>query len=168
MLSSLDPYTRYFSEEDAKTLKQINTGKYGGIGATILQYDKQTIFSDLIENCPAQKSGIKHGDVLVAVDSIKIDKQNVSEIGSLLKGDPNTYVNLTIERRGEKQTIHIKRETITIPNVPYFGMVSDSVGYIKLTGFSNDAAKDVKNALKEYFPKACCLNLRMPEQTRVA
>jgi carboxyl-terminal processing protease len=149
MLNSLDPYTRYFTEDETKTLKQIHTGKYAGVGATIIQFENRTYIADLLEGCPAQQSGLKHGDIIMAVDTVKIIKQNVNEIGNLLKGDAKTYLNLTIERNGAVKNIRIQRDNITIPNVPYYGIIADSIGYIKLSNFANDAAREVKNALKD-------------------
>ena len=164
MLGSLDPFTHFYSGDDVKDLKQMRTGQYGGVGATIMQHEGKTYIAELIEKGPACETGVRQGDILVKVDSVFIIKQNVNEIGELLRGEPNTFVNVTISRLGTEMNYKIKRGKISIPNVPYYGLANDSIGFIRLSNFAGNAAREVKNALtelkKKYPIKGVILDLR--------
>ena len=153
MLSSLDPYTIYIDETMKKDLDAITKGKYGGIGTSVgLRENKVTIL-DLMEGYPAQRQGLRVGDVILKVDSIEINKNNYSSLSSYLKGDPGKVVTLTIKRDGIEDSLiyQLVIEEIIIKNVTYFGFVpkDGNNAYIKLSGFSRSAGKEVKNALLE-------------------
>ena len=149
MLSSLDPYTIYFREDENKIVKLIHTGNYVGVGATIMQIENKTYIDELLENCPAQKYGLKNGDRIIAIDTTNLKNHSIHEISTLMIGEPNTYVNLTFERNGIVNTIRIKRENIKVPNVSFYGLISDSIGYIRLSSFTTNACNEVKHAVKE-------------------
>ncbi len=165
MLESLDPYTSFIPESELDNFKFQTTGQYGGIGALIRKNGEDPIISEPYENFPADKAGIKAGDIIINIDGKSVKNKNISEISDLLKGMPGTEVEVEINRPGIEITLKkkIKRERITIPNVPYFGLISDSIGYIRLTGFTNDAGKDVKEAfiaLKRLKAKFLILDIR--------
>ncbi|MGK7393200.1 MAG: S41 family peptidase [Candidatus Cyclobacteriaceae bacterium M3_2C_046] len=151
MLESLDPYTNYIPEDDIEDYRTMTTGQYGGIGALIGKSNGKNIIIMPYEGFPAYNSGLKIGDELIEVDGIKVTEKSTSEISKLLKGQANTDMTLTIRRYGEEDLLNIalKREKITINNVPYYGMVNPKVGYIKLQDFTTGAGKEVKNALEE-------------------
>jgi len=149
MLESLDPYTVYIPEAEIEDYKFITTGQYGGIGSLIHKQGNAIVISEPYEGFPAQKAGLKAGDrVLKVNDKPTIDK-SVSDISAILKGQPGTSAKLLIERPGEDKPFEkeIVREKITVENVPYYGMVNDHIGYIKLTGFTQDASSETKKAL---------------------
>lgn len=149
MLESLDPYTVYIPEAEIEDYKFITTGQYGGIGSLIHKQGNAIVISEPYEGFPAQKAGLKAGDrVLKVNDKPTIDK-TVSDISSILKGQPGTSARLLIERPGEPKPFEkeIVREKITVENVPYYGMVNDHIGYIKLTGFTQEASSETKKAL---------------------
>jgi len=151
MLSSLDPYTTYIDETMKKDLDVITRGKYGGIGTSVgLRRNKVTIL-DLMEGYPAQRQGLRVGDIIKKVDSTDINKKNYNELSSFLKGEPGKIVKLTIERDGVEDDLifHLVLEEIIIKNVTYYGFIeSDSnTAYIKLSGFSRSSGNEVKNAL---------------------
>ncbi|MEI6747862.1 MAG: S41 family peptidase [Bacteroidales bacterium] len=149
MLESLDPYTVYIPEAEIEDYKFITTGQYGGIGSLIHKQGNAIVISEPYEGFPAQKAGIKAGDrVLKVNDKPTLDK-TVSDISSILKGQPGTSARLLIERPGEPKPFEkeIIREKITVENVPYYGMVNDHIGYIKLTGFTQEASSETKKAL---------------------
>jgi carboxyl-terminal processing protease len=165
MLESLDPYTVYIPESEMEDYKFLTTGEYGGIGALIRKNNEHIAISEIFERSPAQKAGIKVGDIIREIDGKPVFQKNNSEINEMLKGEPKTNLDLTLERPGQHKTFKILlgREKITINNVPYFGMVSENIGYIKQTNFTNDAHLEVKNALvalKEKGAKAIILDLR--------
>jgi len=151
MLASLDPYTNYIPEDDIEDYRTMTTGQYGGIGAIIGNRNGKNLIMMPYEGFPAHKSGLKIGDEILKVDGIDVTGKNTSEISQLLKGQANTKLIVTINRLGQDQPkeIEITREKITIDNVPYFGMVTNEVGYIKLSDFTQGAGKEVKKALEQ-------------------
>lgn len=153
MLSSLDPYTNYIDETMKKDFDVVTTGKYGGIGASVgLRSDKITIL-ELMEGYPAQRQGLRVGDIILKVDSIVVNKENYEKLSSYLKGDPGKIVQLTIEREGVEDNLlfEIVLEEITVKNLTYYGFIptDGNIAYLKLSGFSRSAGTEVKNALVE-------------------
>jgi len=151
MLASLDPYTNYIPEDDIEDYRTMTTGQYGGIGAIIGNRNGKNLIMMPYEGFPAHKSGLEIGDEILKVDGIDVTEKNTSEISQLLKGQANTKLTVTIRRIGmdDPMDIEIIREKITIDNVPYSGLVSDGIGYIKLSDFTTGAGKEVKKALQE-------------------
>lgn len=149
MLDDLDPYTVFIPEAEIEDYKLLTTGQYGGVGALIHQNGDYVIVSDPYEGFPAQKSGLIPGDKILEVNKQSAKGKSVSDISAILKGQPGTTITLLIEREGETKPIEktLNREEIKLLNVPYFGVVGKSTGYIKLTGFTQDAGKEVKEAL---------------------
>lgn len=151
MLQSLDPYTEYIPESEIEDFQFMTTGQYGGIGALV---QKDSNFIEIAEpyaNSPAAKAGIIAGDKIISVDGIPLAGKSTDDVGKLLKGEPGTPVKLMILT--PNSTIPVEktliRESITVTNVPYYGMVSNDIGYIRLTEFTQDAGKNVQNALTE-------------------
>jgi carboxyl-terminal processing protease len=151
MLKSLDPYTVYIPESRVEDYKLITTGQYGGIGALIHTKDEHVVISEPYYDFPAQKSGLKAGDRILEVNGDDAAGKNSSEVSEILKGQPGTAVKLKIERLNEKEPLsfEIVREKIKIDNIPYYGMLNNHIGYIKLTGFTQNAGTEVKKALLE-------------------
>ena len=150
MLNSLDPYTNYISESEAEDFRFQMTGQYGGIGAQIGTRGEFIIVSDPYEGYPAQKEDIRAGDIILEIEGKSAKGKNTSEMSKLLKGQPGTKLKLLIKREGEGELQKVlTRQEIHINNVPYFGMADDHTGYIKLASFTNDAGKEVKDALVE-------------------
>ncbi len=150
MLNSLDPYTNFFSESEVEDFRFQVTGLYGGIGAQIGNKGDYVVVTDPYENYPAQKEDLRAGDIIIDIDGKSTKGKNTSEISKLLKGQAGTKVKLTIKREDEGElTKTLTRQEIHINNVPYFGMVNDNTGYIRLATFTNDAGKEVKDALIE-------------------
>lgn len=151
MLESLDPYTNYIPEDDIEDYRTMTTGQYGGIGALIGRKSTKNVVIMPYKGFPAHKSGLLIGDEILKIDDQDVTKKNTSEISKLLKGQANTTIKVTVKRYGVEKPLDIiiKREKITINNVPYAGMVTDQVGYIKLSDFTSDAGKEVKKALQD-------------------
>lgn len=151
MLESLDPYTNYISESEVEDYKFMTTGQYGGIGSTITQKGDYVVISEPYEGFPAQKAGLRGGDILLEVDGKSVKGKNTSDVSKILKGQPGTDVKVLIRRTGEVKDfeVAIKRQEITVKNVPYYGMVNDQTGYIRLTGFTQEAGKEVREAYVE-------------------
>lgn len=151
MLESLDPYTTFIPESEMDNFKFQTTGQYGGIGALIRKNGDYTVISEPYENFPAAKGGLKAGDVILEIDGKSVKSKDISGVSEMLKGTPGTEVEVLVNRFGQEKPLKKKliREKVTIPNVPYYGIIRDSIGYIRLTSFTTDAGKDVGMALTE-------------------
>jgi len=151
MLASLDPYTNYIPEDDIEDYRTMTTGQYGGIGAVIGNRNGKNLIMMPYEGFPAYKSGLSIGDEILKIDGIDVTDKNTSEISQLLKGQANTKLIVTIKRFGQEKPMDIEiiREKITIDNVPYSGLLTDDIGYIKLSDFTTGAGKEVKKALQQ-------------------
>lgn len=148
MLSDLDPYTEYIPEQDMGDLKFMTTGEYGGIGAYIRQREDGVIVAEPFEGMPAELAGLKAGDRILAIDTAEVSSFSSDKVSSLLKGVPNTKIQLTIQRPGEKKPrkVDLIRKQILVDQVTYYGVRGDGVGYIYLKGFTDKSAQEVKNA----------------------
>lgn len=150
MLGGLDPYTEYFPEQDMEELDLITTGEYGGIGSLIRQRDNngRVMIAEPTEGMPADLAGLKAGDLILKIDTIDVSSAPSTRVSSLLKGVPNTKMTLTIQRPGEKKPrkITITRKQISTPQVTYYGVRGDRVGYIYLKSFTIKSAQEVKEA----------------------
>jgi len=151
MTNSLDPYTNFVSESQVESYWINDDEKYQGIGARVGILEKKLKVLEPYEGGPAFNAGIKAGDEIIAVDAINIEGKKMDEINAILRGIPGTNLNLTILGNGktipeEKQLI---RGEVNIPNVPYSGFVTDDVGYISLTVFTQNAGSNISKALKE-------------------
>lgn len=150
MLNSLDPYTNYISEAEIEDFRFQMTGQYGGIGAQVGQKGDYVIVTDPYEGFPAQKEDLRAGDLIIEIEGKTTKGKSTSDISKLLKGQPGTKVKLKIKREGAGEMEKVlTREEIHVKNVPYYGMINGETGYIKLQSFTNDAGKEVKDALVE-------------------
>lgn len=166
MLSSIDPYTEYFPENDMKELKMITTGKYAGIGAIIRQYTgRDYIYIDEpYEGMPAAKSGLKAGDEILSINGESMKGKPSSYVSDHLRGEADSKLTVTIRRPGVKDSINVDiiRSVIALPAVPYYGM-HQGYGYILLEQFTENCSKSVMKALvelKEQGAKGIILDLR--------
>ena len=144
MLFSLDPYTNYIPESAIEDYRFMTTGQYGGIGALIHKDSNQIIVSEPYEGFPAFKAGLQAGDILLQVDENSVEGKNSGQISKLLRGQSGSSLNVTIKRANvsEPMVKEIVRETIKINDVPYFKMIDNEVGYIKLSSFTQTASKE--------------------------
>lgn len=149
MLKSLDPYTNYIPESEIEDFKFMTTGQYGGIGAVITKRKDFVFISEPYEGFPAQKAGLMAGDKILKIDGENAKGKNTEEVSKALKGQPNTEVELLIERPYEEKafTVNFKRQKISVKSVPFYSFIDDGIGYIKLRSFTRDCSQDVKNAL---------------------
>jgi carboxyl-terminal processing protease len=163
MLSTLDPYTVYFPEAEAEDFAIMTTGKYGGIGSMVRSGGDYVIISDVYKGFPADKAGIKVGDLLKKVDGEPLKGLSTDKVSEKLKGNPGTDITVTIERNGKEFDRQMKREKIVIPPVAYSGMLDNETGYIRFTSFTQDCSQDVRKALlslENKNPKQIILDLR--------
>lgn len=151
MLESLDPYTNFIAESDIEDYRFMTTGQYGGIGSLIRTVDGAVYISEPYDGFPAQKSGLKAGDKILEIDGISVLDKDQEEVSKLLKGAAGSTVKVKVQSYGKAtpQVIEVKREEIKIPDVPYYGMLSEEVGYIKLNSFTHTASKNVRDAFND-------------------
>nr|WP_026210776.1 S41 family peptidase [Flexithrix dorotheae] len=151
MLSTLDPYTNYIPEEQIDDYRTMTTGEYGGIGAVIGRKNNKITVLMPNEGYAAEKAGVQIGDELLKIDGQEVKDLSISEISKLLKGNEGSPLEITLKRMGnpESFTLNLTRERIHLNNVPYYGLVADDIGFIQLTDFTQNASKEVKNALIE-------------------
>lgn len=151
MLNSLDPYTVYIPESEMDEFDFMMTNEYGGIGALIRTGELNAIISDPYEGFPAAKAGLMAGDEIISIDGYSTKGKALNEVSEKLKGVPGTELELIIKRPGEtaNRKIKLTREQIKISNVSYSGLIGDKTGYIRLSNFTMDAGKEVKEAFLE-------------------
>ena len=167
MLKALDPYTVYYPEDKVKDLKFMITGKYGGIGA-LIKYNsqlKRVTIEEPYENMPAAEVGLKKGDIILAIDNEDMTKKDQAYVSDHLRGDPATSFILQIKRPSTGKTMKFKivRKAIQSPAVPYYGMQPNGVGYINLSGFTENCSREVRRAfldLKQKGMKSLVFDLR--------
>jgi carboxyl-terminal processing protease len=151
MLESLDPYNEFIPEENRATLEFQTTGEYGGMGALIRQNPEYPIIAEVYEGSPAQKAGLMAGDMIMEINGESVFNTTVDKVSNKLKGVPNSNLKVVVKRLNQTNplTFEFKRDKIHIPSVPFFGMVTDDLGYIRLSSFTTNSHNEVKSALKE-------------------
>lgn len=152
MLNDIDPYTEYIPAKDQDEFKRMTTGEYGGIGSYIMERNGNVYISEPYEGSPAQKSGLKAGDMIVKIDNDSTLGWKSSKVSERLKGQAGTPLTVVVKRPYVEDsivTINIMREKIQVPAVPYHAVVKENIGYIYLTSFTDNSAKEVRNALVE-------------------
>ena len=162
MLAKTDPYTEYYPEED-NTLKEMTTGKFGGIGSVIRYYSprKRVAIIEPSEGNPAAEAGLKAGDIILEINGKEMLQENrtpnemTEYVSSNLRGEPGTLCVIKVERPTSDSTyvpmeFKITRGTIRTNSVPYYGMLNDSIGYICISTFSVEGcSKLIKRAFIE-------------------
>lgn len=166
MLGNVDPYTTYYQQDDDE-LMVMAQGKYAGIGSVIRYHKKEdrAVISEPYVGSPSYNAGLKAGDVILSIDDKDVKGWSTSKVSNTLRGEAGTTFKLKVQRPGEKdpRSITITRQTISIPHLPYYGMLDNSVGYIVLLGFTEGDAQQVRAALmalKEQGAKSLVLDLR--------
>ncbi len=153
MLGKLgDPYTRFMNPEEFQNMRIDTSGELTGVGITIAKDEKTDglIVISPVEGTPAFKAGILAQDLITKIDGQDTKGMDVNDAVKLIRGEEGTQVTLTINRQGKKKDYNIVREKIEIH--PVRASVKDSdigkIGYIRLTTFNENAAKDMQNAIE--------------------
>ena len=166
MLENLDPYTEYIPEEENEDLQMMLSKTYGGIGAIIYkQVDSNVVINEPYYGSPAYRNGLVCGDEIIAIDGFPTKGLQAAESSDRMKGKPGTTVTFKVKkvRGGDTLDVPVTRERIHIPDVEYVGMLDDTTGYIKQTGFTDNVSEEVKAGyykLKEAGMKKLVLDLR--------
>lgn len=153
MLATIDPYTEYYPADDQDELTAISSGQYAGIGSVIMKRGKEVIVHRPQWDTPSRRAGLRHGDVILAVDGWELKPDvDVSEVSKRLRGQAGTHVKVDVRRPFAEDsllTVDIVRGAIKVDPLPWYGMLDDSIGYIRLTTFNESSAEAVKNAVIE-------------------
>ena len=147
MLDDLDPYTKFYNEQDVEASRINQAGDYTGIGAKILTKKDKLIVIEPYKNYAADKAGLKAGDEIIKVDNITVADFK-DDAANLLQGSAGTSVTITYLRNGKEASVEISREALEIHAVPYYGMVNDNTGYIVLRKFNRKASSETIEALE--------------------
>jgi len=148
MLDDLDPYTKYWNEQDVEASKIRNAGEYTGIGAAVKTVKDKIVIVEPYKDYPADKAGLKAGDEIIKIGDITVSDFK-DDAGELLKGASGTKVEITYKRQNKTNTTTLTREEIAVKAVPFFSLLDDNTGYIVLSKFNNKASSETIAALKE-------------------
>ena len=147
----LDPHTTVFTPKDYEGLRVSMEGKFGGVGITISLRDNILTVISPLSGTPAFKLGIRAGDRIRKIDGKDTKGLSLDDAVSKLRGKVGTDVTVSIEREGvpDLMDFTITRAEIVVHAVPYYGMVTKDIGYIKLATFSDKTTSDVTNAIRD-------------------
>jgi carboxyl-terminal processing protease len=151
LLESLDPHSQLMEPEEHSDLMIGTKGRFGGLGIHIgLRDEVLTVISPL-EGTPAYRLGIQAGDRIVEIEGESTVGISIRDAVKQLRGRPGTDVKITIQRRGlsEPFELTVTREIIEIDAIPYFGMVTPEIGYVRLAGFSENSGEEVAEAVTD-------------------
>ena len=151
MTESLDPYTKFISESQIESYRLSDEGRYQGVGAIVKKVGDYVTIIEPYEGGPAQNAGLKAGDQLVVVNGFDTKGKSNDEVNAIARGVPGTKLKLQVKRPGQDEIfpVELTRGEVRIPNVPYSGRVSENIGYISLTTFTQKASNNIAKALKD-------------------
>ncbi|MBN1781769.1 S41 family peptidase [bacterium] len=153
MLGTLDPYSNYIEKEDKEQLQILTDGKYEGVGMGLsIRNGDVTVADPPFIGTPAERAGIREGDVIIRVDDEPTQGKSLDETVQRIRGPAGTAVVLTIRRNGMDTVLDFTliREKIKIEDVRYAGIVDGDIGYIRLTRFSKNAAQEIREAIRDF------------------
>ncbi|MBE7645269.1 PDZ domain-containing protein [Tenacibaculum finnmarkense genomovar ulcerans] len=149
-LKNLDPYTRFYNEQDVEDARIGREGEYGGIGIAVYYTKKGILISEVYKGFPADKAGLKAGDIITTINGQNLTEIAKSQYAQMLKGTPNKALSLGVNSNGNIKKISLKLDRITVNPVPFYRMIDAQTGYIVLTKFtSQKATEQVANAFNE-------------------
>jgi carboxyl-terminal processing protease len=150
MVGSLDPFTNYISETDIEGYRYLYDGRYNAVGLEARKMGDWVVVTELLEDSPAHKAGLKVGDAITAISGQSAKGRSAEDVMAFLRGVQGTKVDVTVRRPGEDKELRltIERAEIEAKNVPHSGFVADDIGYVNLTTFTQNAGRNVADAVK--------------------
>ena len=153
MLADLDPYTNFIDEADNTDIEIITRGRYGGVGLNIGVRNGKVIVISPIEGTSGYKQGVRTGDIITRIAGRETEGLSANDIRNLMRGEPGTAVELTIDREGEPEPLNflLTRQEVELKNVVFSGFAdsSNGIGYVKLERFARDAGSEVRTAVQD-------------------
>ncbi len=143
-----DPYSHYLTAKEYDTLMDSYEGEFYGIGVSITNRDGVIYIVTPIDNTPAQKAGVRTGDIITHVDGVAYSGEEMNEAVNHMRGEAGTKVNVTIVRDGVPKEYTFTREKVVVKTVKS-SMLTDTIGYIRISEFENNTASEFHTALKE-------------------
>lgn len=165
MVSELDPYTELIHADDMQEFELMTTGKYGGIGSLIRQKGDYVAIAEPYKDSPADRAGLQIGDKFLEIEGRDAKGMTTAQISSILKGEAGSNIRIKVRKfyTGDVQSLTIRREVIAMPAITYYGMIADSIGYIRHSEFTDGCSDDIRGALadlKSQGAKALVLDYR--------
>lgn len=151
MVSGLDPYTELIHADEISEFELATTGKYGGIGSLIRQRGGEVQVAEPYEGSPADRAGLEIGDAFVEIEGKSAVGMTTAQVSAALKGEAGTNVRVKVRKfyTGQERTLSIRREVISLPAIPYYGMAAEGVGYIHHAEFTDGCADHLRSALAD-------------------
>jgi carboxyl-terminal processing protease len=150
MLQYMDPYTVYIPANELDQFQSSISGHYAGMGAAVITVEGYAVITEVYENAPAFKAGLRAGDKLISADGKSLKSLSVQDVSSILRGSPGSKVKVEYQRPGKGNNfVEITREEVFVNNTPFYDILPGDVAYIALTTFSENAGKNVNKALLE-------------------
>lgn len=149
MLDKLDPYTNFYPESNMEDVRLQLLGEYGGIGALIHQKNDKVYISEPYEGMPAYEAGLKAGDWITEINGQSTEGKKSDQVREFLRGQAGSDIKIKVIRQGKELNFAFKRKEISLNNVPYSGMLTNNIGYIKLDEFTKNAATNVLKAFND-------------------
>ena len=162
---SLDRYSRYMSPDDYEDYTMASNQAYVGVGIRITEFSHKVSVAEVFPGGSAEAAGMEPGDFLTAVDGESVREQPLNEVSERIRGESGSLVMLTVSRQGEPEPINfeLERRAITLDAVVDVEMQTDSIGYMKLRQFTDNADEEILEALRtldEAGMQALILDLR--------
>ncbi len=149
MVTGLDPHSNYLEPKEQKSLLESASGKFGGLGIVIGMKDDVIKVISPIDDTPAYRAGIQAGDLIVKINDTPVRGMTLEDGVELMRGEPDTDVQLTIVRKNTKPfVVDITREIITITSVKGY-LLEEDIGYIRISSFQNPTADLLKDTLSK-------------------
>ena len=145
-----DKYTVYYDEDETKALMESTSGTFSGVGATLTK-DADTGYATIVnvyEDSPAEKAGLKAGDILEKIDDHEVGDEQLDTVVSWIKGEKGTEVKITVLRDGEELELTATRDTIEVKTASY-EMKENQIGYIRVSEFDTVTYDQFKEALDD-------------------
>lgn len=147
-----DPYSVYFTDEEAKQFNDDLAGKFSGIGAEIGTKDNNLIIVTTLDDSPARKAGLQTNDIIGKVNEDETTGWSVDQAVSKIRGEKGTTVKLTVLRGQDVKEFSIVRDNIVNPSVKH-EVTADNIGYLRISRFAEDTEKLSLAAAQEFKDK---------------
>ena len=143
-----DPYAFFYTPDGYRSFQELTTGKFSGIGVWLKQKGDDLEIVSVLPSTPAQEAGLRHGDVIRAIDGAEVVNMSSDDAVARIKGPEGTKVALGVERAGAQLSFTLTRAEIELPNL-ISKTIDDDLGYIRLFGFARGAGDQVRAEVED-------------------